>query len=263
MKLNFVKISPSKNMTILITNYIDPAQYSYIAKTLMDYEYINAEQLGFLVTPKSKDSLIRLEMSGGEFCGNALLAAASYCHYNGLTEQRNFLLETSGAESPLACLVEATSSNYFKAKAEMPEPLSIRELTFDLNGRNISGSCVQLDGITHFLTDYWPSQDDFNLIIEEVSKRIENKAIGIIPYRRLRENDYEIWPFVYVKETGSQFFEQACGSGSLALGIYLAKGIEDKFNIHQPGGVINVETGAKNYISTDVRFTCEGFAEID
>ncbi|WP_066299949.1 hypothetical protein [Bacillus sp. FJAT-29937] len=263
MKLNFVKISPSKNMTVIITNYVDPTHYSQIASTIMDYEYVNAEQVGFIATPKSRESLLRLEMSGGEFCGNALLGAAAYCHYNGLTEKKSFFLETSGAESPLVCLVEAKSSNHFVAKAEMPDPLSIKELVINLNGRSITGSCVQLDGITHFLTDYWPSEDDFNLIIEEASKKIQNKAIGVIPYRRLAEKEYEIWPFVYVKETGSRFFEQACGSGSLAVGIYLSKGKEDKFNIHQPGGIINVETGVKSYISTDVRFTCEGIANIN
>ncbi|GHI01573.1 hypothetical protein [Neobacillus kokaensis] len=264
MRLNFVKISPSKNMTVLITNYVAPAHYSQIANTIMDYEYVNAEQVGFIVSPKSQDSLLRLEMSGGEFCGNALLGAAAYCHYKGLTEKNRFLLETSGADSPLACAVEAKSSNYFEAKAEMPRPISIKDIVIDLNGRSISGCSVQLDGITHFLTDYWPCKDDFNLIIEAVTKKNENKAIGIIPYRRLTEKEYEIWPFVYVKETGSRFFEQACGSGSLALGIHLSKnGKGDKFHIHQPGGIINVETGVKNYISTNVRFTCEGFADIN
>lgn len=263
MKLNFVKISPSKNMTVLITNYVDPTYYSQIASTIMDYEYVNAEQVGFIGTPKSRDSLLRLEMSGGEFCGNALLGAAAYCHYNGLTEKNSFMLETSGAETSLECLVEAKSSNLFHAKAEMPLPLSIQDIEINLNGKSIKGTCVQLDGITHFLMDYWPTKDDFNLIIEEVTQKIENKAIGIIPYRKLTENEYETWPFVYVKETGSRFFEQACGSGSLALGIYLSKGKEDKFNIHQPGGIVKVETGVKNYISTDVRFTCEGIADIN
>ncbi|MFK2825485.1 hypothetical protein QYG89_07260 [Bacillus sp. B190/17] len=264
MRLNFVKISPSKNMTVLITNYVAPNHYAQIANTIMGYEYVNAEQAGFIVAPKSKNSLLRLEMSGGEFCGNALLGAAAYCYYKGITENNRFLLESSGAESPLACVVEAKSSNHFEAKAEMPYPISIKDIVINLNGRSISGSCVQLNGITHFLTDYWPCKDDFNLIIETISEKIENKAIGIIPYRKLTEKEYEIWPYVYVKETGSRFFEQACGSGSLALGIYLSKkSKENEFNIHQPGGIINVETGVKNYISTDVRFTCEGFVDID
>ncbi|MFC5602612.1 hypothetical protein [Sporosarcina koreensis] len=264
MKLDFVKVSPSKNMTVLITNYVAPTNFAEIASTIMDYEYLNAEQVGFIVEPENKESVLRLEMSGGEFCGNAVLSAAAYCSYKGISKSNRFFLETSGSDLPLECVVEEKSPTHFVSRAEMPHPLSTDEIVVSLNGRIISGNVVRLDGITHFLTDYWPSEDDFSLLIEAVTEKIEDKAIGIIPYRKLRENEYEIWPYVYVTETGSRFFEQACGSGSLALGVYLSK-ISNDYNlrIHQPGGIINVETGDKNYISTDVRFTCEGFVNLD
>jgi len=264
MRLNFVKVSPSKNMTVFITNYVAPTYYAKISNIIMDYEYLNAEQVGFIVAPKNEKSVLRLEMSGGEFCGNAVLSAAAFCFYKGLTKNSRFLLETSGSELPLACEVKVKSPAHFEAKAEMPNPISIKDIVINLKGKSISGSIVHLNGITHFLTDYWPSEDDFSLIVEEVIKNFEDKAIGVIPYRRLREKDYEIRPFVYVKETGSRFFEQACGSGTLALGLYLSKIKNEKiFNIHQPGGIINVEIGVKNYISTDVRFTCEGFIDLN
>ncbi|MFB4472605.1 hypothetical protein ACDI16_06585 [Oceanobacillus caeni] len=265
MKLSFVKASPSENMTVFITNYVSPARYAQVANMIMDYEYLNAEQVGFIVAPKNEKSLLRLEMSGGEFCGNGVLGAAAFCLYRGLTKDNRFLLETSGSESPLACEVVVKSPSQFEAKAEMPHPISINDIVINLNGKGILGSVVNLNGITHFLTDHWPSTDDFNLIIEEVTKKVEDKAIGIIPYRRLKEKEeYEIWPYVYVKETGSKFFEQACGSGTLALGAYLSKvNKEKRFNIHQPGGIINVEIGDKIYISTNVLFTCEGFVNLN
>lgn len=263
MRLNFVKVSPSKNMTVFITDYVAPDHYAQMANMIMDYEYLNAEQVGFIVAPKNKKSVLRLEMSGGEFCGNAVLGAAAFCFYKGLTKNNQFLLETSGSESPLTCEVAVKSSSQFEAKAEMPHPISIKHIDINLNERSISGSVVHFNGITHLLTDYWPDKDEFNLIIGEVTKIIEDKAIGVIPYRRLKEQEYEIWPFVYVKETGSRFFEQACGSGTLALGVYLSKiNREKKFKIHQPGGIITVEVGVKNYISTDVRFTCEGLIDL-
>ncbi|MCO0599967.1 hypothetical protein NGI46_21455 [Peribacillus butanolivorans] len=264
MKLNFVKVSPSQNMTVFITNHVAQAHYAQIANTIMNYEYLNAEQVGFLVAPKNKNSILRLEMSGGEFCGNAILSAAAYCYYKGFCKDNSFLLETSGSETPLACDIEVKSPSVFEARAEMPQPIYTKDVVVNINGNSISGSIVQLKGITHFLTEFWPSKDDFRLILEAVTKKIEDKAIGIIPYRRLMENEYEVLPFVYVKETGSRFFERACGSGTLALGVYLAKkNKECKFKIHQPGGIINVEIGIKNYISTDVRFTCEGFADVN
>lgn len=264
MKLNFTKVSPSKNTTVFITNYVAPAHYAQIANIAMDYEYLNAEQVGFIVTPENEKSVLRLEMSGGEFCGNAVLSAAAFCLHKGLTKEHRFFLESSGSESPLECKVEVKSSSQFEAKAEMPPPISTKDLVVNLNGKSISGSIVQLSGITHFLTSYWPRKEEFNLIVEEVSKNIDNKAIGIIPYKKIKEEEYEIWPFVYVSETGSRFFEQACGSGTLALGIYLSKiNEEKKFSVHQPGGIVKVEIGSKNYISTDIRFTCEGLIDLD
>ncbi|MCG3088420.1 hypothetical protein [Sporosarcina cyprini] len=265
MRLDFVKVSPSKNMTAFITNYVPPAHYAEIASKIMDYEYLHAEQVGFLVAPKGEQSVLRLEMSGGEFCGNAVLSAAAYCIYKGITNSNKFLLEASGSDIPLECVVVEKSPTHFEAKAEMPSPLSISDITIDFNEHCISGSVVKLDGITHFVTDYWPnSKENFDSLIEVVTERVEDKAIGIIPYRKRAGQEYEIWPFVYVTETGSRFFEQACGSGSLALGICLSmKNGEHELNIHQPGGIIYVETGDKNYISTDVRFTSEGIVNLD
>lgn len=251
-------------MTAFITNYVAPDHYAQIANMIMDYEYLNVEQVGFIVAPKNKKALLKLEMSGGEFCGNAVLSAAAFGFYKGLTKNNRFLIETTGSESPLACEVAVKSPSQFEAKAEMPHPISIKDIVINLNGKSVSGCFVQLNGITHFLTDYWPCEDEFNLIIEEVTNKVKDKAVGVIPYRRLREKEYEIWPFVYVEETGSRFFEQACGSGTLALGVYLSKRNKGKvFNVHQPGGIINVEIGNENYISTDVRFICEGLTELN
>ena len=264
MKLDFVKASPSQNMTVLITNYVAPVQYAEIANTIMGYEYLNAEQVGFIVPPEKNDSVLRLEMSGGEFCGNAVLSAAAYSCYKGLSTEKSFFLEASGTKTPLACEVEVKSPSLFKAKAEMPKPLSMKSMTVHFDDAAILGNLVQLDGITHFLTDYWLCEEEFEPVLKKLTETIDDKAVGIIPYKKLTEHDYEIRPFVYVKETGSKFFERACGSGTLALGIHLAQGNpEQQLKVHQPGGIIHVETGKKNSISTDVRFTCEGIVDLN
>ena len=51
MKLNYVKTSPSQNMTILITDYIDSKDYIKVANSVMRYESLYAEQVGFVVPP--------------------------------------------------------------------------------------------------------------------------------------------------------------------------------------------------------------------
>lgn len=263
MKLDFVKISPSQNMTVFVTSDVDPKDYANVGNTLMAYDYVNAEQAGFIVDPVNKNTILRLEMSGGEFCGNAVLAAAAYSVYKGLTTENQFFIEASGADLPLLCDVEMKSEVLYHAKGEMPQALSTEDTVISLHGRNISGTLVKLEGITHFVINVWPDKDDFQEILSAINEITEDKAIGIIPYRHINNETYEIRPFISVTNTGSTFFERSCGSGTLALGIYLAhQSDENIFAIQQPGGTIDVEIGTKNYISTDVQITCEGVAYI-
>ncbi|WLV24204.1 hypothetical protein QR721_11240 [Aciduricibacillus chroicocephali] len=259
MKLDYVKISPSQNMTALITSKANPADYAKIASMMMDYEYVNAEQAGFLIDPKDKNAILRLEMSGGEFCGNAVLSAAAYGKYKGWCTDNSFLMEASGAASPLACEVKILSPVLFESKAEMPKPLSIEEISITYTGETISGSVVRMEGITHFVTDCWLEEEEFPALLEAIKEVIQDKAIGIIPFKHIDGTDYEIRPYVHVTDTGSTFFERACGSGTLALGAYLSSQLEEStFSVQQPGGTIHVESGSSYSISTTVRITSEG-----
>ncbi len=264
MNIDFVKVSPSQNMTVLITNYVPPKSYTHIAQSIMQYESIHAEQVGFIVAPKHSGAVLRLDMSGGEFCGNGVLAAAAYGHYKRLTSEHTFTLEASGVSEPLHCTVQPTSSHVYQAQAEMPRPLSIKELSITHSGSTLHGRVVEMDGISHFLIDVWLDKQDFPLVMEQIADQLDQPAIGIISYRKLAEGDYEMKPFVYVKTTGSQGFERSCGSGSLALGASLAdldKG--NSFALRQPGGVIQVDIGDTYSISTTVKFTVEGFCFVE
>lgn len=250
-------------MTAFITSYVDPTHYVEIAKKMMSDAYVSAEQVGFIIAPNNRDAVLRLEMSGGEFCGNGSLAAAAYCHYKGLTKDRHFLLETSGADGLLQCEVKKHADAVYNAKGEMPKALSIDDIVIELHEQQISGSIVRFQGISHFITDYWPQLEEYDMLLEAILRKIDDKAIGIIPYKQLSEHAYDIHPFVWVKQTGSKVFERACGSGSLALGEYVAeKKSCTKLDIHQPGGTIEVEIGDKNFIATEVHFTCDGSVNI-
>lgn len=263
MKVNYIKFSPAQNTTAFITSHVDPTDYVEIANTLMSHEYVHAEQAGFLVSPHENNAMLRIEMSGGEFCGNAILAAAAYCKYAELTKADRFLIESSGSALPLRCDVNEKSPVLYEVKAEMPAPDAKKDIMIPYRDQTISGCLVQLDGITHFITNYWPLEEEFADILEVVKETVEDKAIGIIPYRELTNSEYEIRPLVHVSETGNTFFEHACGSGTLALGVYLADNTNNStFHVQQPGGTIHVDIGNKNYISTDVRITCEGIAHL-
>lgn len=264
MNINYVKVSPAQNMTVFITNYVPKHAYTRVAQTIMQYDYVHAEQVGFIVSPKKSTSILRLDMSGGEFCGNGVLAAAAYARYKGLTSMNDFFIEASGTASALRCFVEETSPHVFDAKAEMPSPRAIEPMSVKVGGRDIQGTIVHMDGIAHFLIEEWLKNDDFSFIMKELTSRLEEPAIGIISYRERGENDYEMRPFVYVKTTQAECFERACGSGSLALGAALHQQDKgDAFNLRQPGGIIRVEMSPHISISTTVRFTCEGMCFVD
>lgn len=264
MEVEFIKMSPSQNMTVLITSHAAPKEYADIGNALMNYEYVHAEQAGFIVDPLTNKALIRLEMSGGEFCGNAVLAAAAYCTYKEISTTSRFAIESSGSKDPLECEVVTKSPILYKAKAEMPKAQSIYKAEITLEEKKLQGTVVQFQGMTHFLINTWPVKEEFPKILHALKENIQDKAIGIIPYRHMEELTYEIRPFVYVTETDNMFFERSCGSGTLALGIYLAELLrQNSFHIQQPGGTIQTEIGNKNYISTDVKISCEGTAYLE
>lgn len=265
MVISFVKTSPAQNTTILITSFCPSECYAYVSNRVMDHEYLCAEQVGFILPPATKDSVVRLEMAGGEFCGNATLSAAAYARYKGLCGDTEFSIDSSGAERPIRCRVEQRSPFVFTARCEMPPAVSIWPFTVKTQGLQVTGHVVDLKGISHFVFESWLEHRHFDDIVESLKEGLEAKAVGVVPYRKTNEREYEIRPYVYVRRTGTRVFEKGCGSGSLALGLHLRQhvGIVGKLRVRQPGGVIDVETGDGNYISTDVRFVCEGSFFID
>ena len=77
MDVNFVKLSPTQNMTLLITSPVDRKDHAECASQLMRYESVHAEQTGFVEKPRNEKAAARLQMAGGEFCGNAAMALAA------------------------------------------------------------------------------------------------------------------------------------------------------------------------------------------
>ena len=81
MKLNFVKVNPVENMTIFVMDQVDSSHHMAVANRLMDYSNIHGEQVGFIENPRSLKAkslnTLRLQMMGGEFCGNATRSLAA------------------------------------------------------------------------------------------------------------------------------------------------------------------------------------------
>ena len=120
-----------------------------------------------------------------------------------------------------------------------------------LNEQNIY--IIKLSGITHILLNIDKFKFDENNCLTEAKeiinqlKLLDKEAVGVIWYKNNKIN-----PIVWVKNINSLFYENACGSGSLAFGIlftYLNKGNE-KINVIQKNNE-SIEIGiycANNYI---------------
>ena len=75
LKIKYYKLLPGGNATILVEDQnFSPEQRVELAKKLMHQDSLCAEQVGFIRFATSECPDIKLEMMGGEFCGNACRA---------------------------------------------------------------------------------------------------------------------------------------------------------------------------------------------
>lgn len=212
-----------------------------------------------------------MEMSGGEFCGNGLLALGAYLAWKEDLEQERFFLEFSGVEKPLSCEVEKVSPLSYRVKGEMPvEGYEITNKEVTVGEEKISGAFVIMKGISHYLflkSDTQSRNLDYPGLLKSLAKEENNQAYGALGYE-VDGEDIQLSPWVYVPGVESLREERSCGSGSLALGLLWAAEREEdiRLTIRQPGGSIAVEivydreekkvTAAS--IETEVIITCEG-----
>jgi diaminopimelate epimerase len=243
MKFDLVIADPAGNITVFVLKPPAPAaERILLSKALLADPALSAEQVAFVIPPNSAGEqrrYWRLEMMGGEFCGNAarsfgLLVAQK----TGLLGRRRVMIESSGADSPLPVQVDTETG---RAEAEIPGPRSINTLEFE--GR-ILPVCV-FDGITHVIAeDLEPARETFfaiKALYENAPARNaapRSDAFGVMFYNR---TSGFMSPLVYVYGTDSLVFESSCGSGSAALASYKSRELGDgekRYEIRQPGGVI-------------------------
>jgi Diaminopimelate epimerase len=111
-------------MTLLITSPVDRKDHAECASQLMRYESVHAEQTGFVEKPRNEKAAARLQMAGGEFCGNAAMALAALIArdkklmHNGT---HPLLLEVSGHSALVECLI-TPKDGYFIGKVRIPSP---------------------------------------------------------------------------------------------------------------------------------------------
>ncbi|HEY5575460.1 MAG TPA: diaminopimelate epimerase, partial [Clostridiaceae bacterium] len=219
MKLNFIKVNPSQNMTVFVVDALPREKYFEIANKIMNYNNIHAEQVGFIERPENlqSEASTRLQMMGGEFCGNALRALAAVAvqrGYENITDKDGKYrvpLEASGIEGLIYCLVEQKSSNGYEVSLEMPQYKSISNIELEYKDKSYNGTIVNLSGISHavFFTDDKSLDEDFFEAVRSTIEDFDYDAFGIMFYD---EKEKFMRPLVYVKDTDSLIWERSCGT---------------------------------------------------
>lgn len=246
MILDFVKLSPTRNMTILVTSPVDRTKHVAIAEQLMSPGSVQAEQVGFIEEASLPGARLRLQMMGGEFCGNATMSlGALLAHQENLPDGAsiNYPLEISGAEGVISCHIRR-QGNSFLGTVAMPLPEKIEEITF---ADGVKCPVVFLPGIAHAIIDaetMTPAEAEAR--IAKWCAETRQEAFGIL----LRDEN-TIKPLVYVRETTSAVWENGCGSGTAAIGAYEAyrQKTSVSVEISQPGGTIRADVAWKSGIS--------------
>ena len=270
MKLHVVKWNPSGNTTLFVMDPVPEDKRAKTARALMDATCFCAEQVGFLGEIATSAADISVSMMGGEFCGNAVRAAAAWKLFSGNREETKgeaaYAVACSGISQNVRTKVLRLSENTFDVTAEMPHPLSVSAVRV---GEEIF-SRVVLPGIVHFcyVREKIPDASEKEILTRAVLDAFRTEAggaTGILFY-----DGTTLDPFVYVKETDTLVNESSCGSGTAAIAAHLALSENKKIHIdaHQAGGLIYADAEAKdgNLISLSIGgpvvLTAEGIAYI-
>jgi len=278
LQINFVKINPSGNTTILILDPLPRDIYPAVASRVMKPSCLSAEQVGFVEPATTAGALGRLQMMGGEFCGNASRGFAAW-----LTEQRDpgihFVeglstvevpIEVSGHDGVLQARVSIESSQrrIYSVAISVPVPHWMKQV---VHGEGqLRYTLVGFEGIVHAVVWNLPgSEDRFHSIRTQIEKEVgEVEALGVMFYQ---EETQFLTPIVYVPRVGSLVWESSCGSGSVAVAAALAdrdRNSVTALKLFQPGGMVQVSAEWKArvteaQISGEVSIEAQGVVYVD
>lgn len=245
MNVQFAKMSPTQNMTILVESLVPRENHRRIAHELMRYDGVFAEQVGFIELPQRAEAWGRLQMMGGEFCGNATMSLAALLAVDRRVTEGQHVeipLEASGTDALVMVGVTRQGMSVV-CSLEMPPPEYIQDDMLPLDGREYPVAVVALEGITHIIIHAELIAGDIAAFAEkamaEWQARFAADAVGVLVYDPAGNH---ITPLVFVRSTQSSVLERGCGSGTAAVGAWLAWIAKATVtaDIAQPGGIITV-----------------------
>lgn len=240
-KYSIVLANPANNITVFVLDNIKSKDYKNVAKDILENTDYKAEQVGFVKQPTIGGD-IKLEMMGGEFCGNASRSIGMIFARNNKIKRGNVLVEIN-SDKILNVYVDLDKET---AEIEMPIPKNIEKIYVDEMGEF---PIVIIEGINHIIAENIDAtEENFLKFKNAVYNNYDVEAFGVMFLNKLKNY---ITPVVYVKATETTFFESSCGSGTLATVAYLEQNLQNgsrKYSINQPGGIIESEINKENGI---------------
>lgn len=228
MRIRYIPADPAGNLTGFVMTKVALRRRAALAARMMALCPEGFEQIAFVDEESLHTPLPRMDMMGGEFCGNATrafaLLAAGERGADGMREMR---VSVSGADAPVRVALEGQS-----AYADMPLP---HEAVYaPICGRRVP--IVRMEGIDHaVLLDRAPSEGDARAVLAAMPSQ-DAQGVLFVQGRKMT-------PFVHVAATDTSVWESSCGSGSVALAWLLAQEKADgehAFAFEEPGGTLSV-----------------------
>ncbi|MCU6711753.1 diaminopimelate epimerase [Paenibacillus sp. J5C_2022] len=263
--VEFVKCSPTQNMTILVKTKHPASQYGVIASQMMNYGSIHAEQVGFILEPRSQQAAAQLYMAGGEYCGNACMALAVHLATElDLPSESTvpIVLEASGTEALITCHVTRVNDKYV-CEAGMPMPKSIEQKVITYESEQLDIVIVRYESCIHLIIEtdciHQRLRDQAEAIAKLLGATLDTDLIGIMLYC---PNHAELAPLIYVPGLNSLVWERGCGSGTASIGACLAWRQKGRIaaEVKQPGGIIQVKADWHDGAPSEM--TIKGVVEI-
>lgn len=257
-----IMANPAGNGTILVLTPVPRERYAEVAGKLLQIDFrkcagasgsgspfapgtfteevyrkeIKGEQVGFVLEdrrdPESGKMVAGIEMSGMEFCGNAFRAFAYWKAMGALPPLREVTGRMSGYDGMLTAQIDPERA---EARVSMPLPVSVTPC----QGEPAEGVLVDLGGIAHLvLKDREPSAELFGSIRKQFDRF---PAFGAM---FLDTRGETMTPVVYVRDTGTTYFEGSCASGTTAAAVVRTMDRPDgtyRYSFRQPAGTLDAQ----------------------
>ena len=251
MKYSYQIYSPSGNDTALVLPLEQDAEKRRLVARQIMKLHPKVEQVGFLSSKKPQ-----LFMAGGEFCGNALRAAASFYLADRAGELK---MEVSGTGGHALKAGRTLSGEVY---AQMLGPHRIHEL---VEARE-DFFLVRLPGIVQVIMPCHKKQvqglslsniKEQAVRILQVLDLMQEPAAGVI-FVTKDKGRRRIVPCVRVAAVDTMICESACGSGTVAAGLAVSflTGKNVDIPIGQPSGqIIRAQIWRKGEMVTEGRIS--------